>query len=74
MTHITLAEEQVRIVEQAKETIQVRDGQGKVLGCIEPSDFTPEEIAEARRSLNSAEPRYTTSQVLEHLRSLGPRC
>jgi hypothetical protein len=71
MTHITLTEEQARIVEQAREVIQVRDGQGNVLGCIEPHDFTLEEIEEAKRSLASAEPRYTTSQVLEHLRSLG---
>ena len=34
------------------------------------SDFTPEEIEEARQDLESDQPRYTTAEVLEHLRSL----
>lgn len=34
------------------------------------SDFGPADIAEARRRLKSEGPRYTTQEVLEHLRSL----
>jgi hypothetical protein len=32
--------------------------------------FTDEDIALARQRLASSEPRYTTEQVLDHLRSL----
>jgi len=70
MREIVLTQEQTEVVAQAQDAVQVRDPKGNVLGYIEPSDFTPEEIAEAKRALASNQPRYTTAQVLEHLRSL----
>jgi hypothetical protein len=39
------------------------------LGSIDPV-WTEEDIADARRRLASDEPRYTTAQVLAHLKSL----
>jgi hypothetical protein len=70
MTQIILTREQARVVARAQAKVQVCDPDGNVLGYLEPVDFTPEEIAEAKRALASAERRYTTAQVLEYLRSL----
>ena len=44
------------------------NAQGEVLGRFEP-ELTPEELGEIRRRLTSSEPRYTTDQVLQRLRS-----
>ena len=69
MTDLILTEEQTRLVTEAPGTLRVRDHRGNVLGTLAPT-WTEEDIADARRRLASAEPRYTTAQVLEYLRSL----
>ncbi len=33
------------------------------------SDFSPQEIAEAKRALDSKQPRYTTAEVLQHVQN-----
>lgn len=69
MIHITVSDEQAKLIEESGEHIEIRDRNGRHLGYV-AHDFTEEEIAEARRRANTPGPRYTTSQVLEHLRSL----
>jgi hypothetical protein len=69
MLQIVLTDEQAKVVATALKPVQVRDGQGNALGWINPV-WTEEDIAEAKRRLASDEPRYTTAQVLEYLRSL----
>jgi hypothetical protein len=69
MPQIMLTEEQAKQVAEAREPIQVCDARGNVLGYVSPL-WTEEEIADARRRLASDEPRYTTAQMLDHLRSL----
>jgi hypothetical protein len=72
MAHIVLTEEQMRQLNQSPERIEVRDPRNNPIGYLQLqiSDFTPEEIEEARRRLASDQPRYTTAQVLAYLRSL----
>jgi hypothetical protein len=65
-----LTPEQAQVVAQAQQSVQVCDSNGNVLGHIEPIGFTQEEIAEAKRRLASDQPRYTSQQVLAHLRAL----
>jgi hypothetical protein len=69
MSFIVLNDEQAKVVAKALEPIQVRDGKGNVLGNISPI-WSEEDIKEAKRRLASSQPRYTTSQVLDHLKSL----
>ena len=69
MLQIVLTDEQAKVVASALKPVQVCDSRGNVLGRIDPI-WTEEDIAEAKRRLASDEPRYTTAQVLEHLRSL----
>src|SRR5262249_28235353 len=69
MDHIVLNDEQAQLVATALKPVQVRDVKGNVLGYIPPV-WTEEDIADAKRRLASEEPRYTTAQVLEYLRSL----
>jgi hypothetical protein len=69
MPEIVLTAEQARVVAGSLVPVMVRDGNGNTLGRIEPI-WTAEDIADAKRRLASDEPRYTTAQVLEHLRSL----
>jgi hypothetical protein len=67
--HIILDDQQAQIICEATESIEIRDLHGRRLGYV-ARDFTQEDIAIAKRRLESDEPRYTTRQVLDHLRSL----
>jgi hypothetical protein len=69
MLEITLTADQAKIVASALKPVLVRDERGNVLGRIQPV-WTEQDIAEAKRALASDQPRYTTQQVLAHLRSL----
>lgn len=69
MPEIVLTDEQEKVVAGTLKPLQVRDAKGNVLGHFNPI-WTEEDIAEAKRRLASDEPRYTTAQVLEYLRSL----
>jgi hypothetical protein len=70
MPQIILTEEQARVVAAAAEPVLVRDGRGKLVGVI-PPPWSEADIAEAQRRRESDEPRHTTAQVLDYLRSLG---
>jgi hypothetical protein len=69
MVQIVLTDEQAQVVASALQPVRVCDSQGNFLGSITPI-WTAEDIADAKRRLASNEPRYTTAQVLEYLRSL----
>lgn len=69
MQHIVVNDEQARIIRQSSGSVEIRDASGRHLGYI-AQGFTDEDIALARQRLASSEPRYTTEQVLDHLRSL----
>lgn len=70
MPHITIDEQQVRILLESSGTIEIRDRHGNKLGYVSRS-FSADEIADAKRRLASKGPWYTTEQVLNHLSSLG---
>jgi hypothetical protein len=69
MTHIVLTEDQARVIGGATDAVQVRDTAGRVVGYIEPVDFTLEEIRQAKQEIGG--PSLTTPQLVEYLRSLG---
>lgn len=77
MTHIVLDDEQAAVLANAASAVELRDRRGNPLGVVTPADgghgFTEEEIREAKRRLAAGGPRYTTAEVLEHLRSLDAR-
>jgi hypothetical protein len=77
MIRIVLDDEQTKAIAEAHDTVEVCDSHGKVLGVINravlPFGFNEADIAEAKRNLAAPGPRYTTEQVLEHLRSLENR-
>jgi hypothetical protein len=69
MPHITLTDDQVRIVTGASETIELRDPSGKVVGRVQPP--IPEaEIVEAKRRLASAQRRWPSARVQELMAAL----
>jgi hypothetical protein len=81
MNYIILDPTQTASVAAATDPLEVRAPDGTVLGFIHPKrpaaaepredpDFSAADIAEAKRRLASNSPRYTTQQVLDHLRSL----
>ena len=69
MVVIVLNEEQARVIAEARDGVELRDNSGRHLGFVSHG-VTQEEIDEAKRRAASDEPRYTTDEVLEHLRSL----
>ena len=69
MPHIVVDDEQARIIFESADSIEIRDRRGKHLGYV-ARGFTDEDIAVARARRASDEPRLTTEQVLDHLRSL----
>ena len=70
MSLIVLTEEQAQLVAQARAAIPVHDHQGKVVGYLEPTELTPQELAELKRRAKSPGPRYTGGQVQARLRAL----
>ena len=69
MPHIVVDDQQAKIIAEAAQTVEIRDRQGNRLGYI-AHPFTDEDIAVAKRRLQSDEPRFTTREVFSHLRSL----
>jgi hypothetical protein len=80
MTQIILDSAQARVALRAHGEVQVVDPDGNLLGVFSPatncrhdgSAFSDAEIAAAIRSRDEPGPRYTTQEVLEHLRALRP--
>jgi len=73
MPHIIVDDEQARLIREVKatESIEIRDRNGELLGYVNVTHgWTQEDIAMAKQARDSDEPRYTTSEVLEHLKSL----
>lgn len=68
MIHIVVDDRQAKLIAEATEGVEIRDSQGRHLGFI-AHDFSADDVVTARRRLASVEPRYTTSQVLDHLRA-----
>jgi hypothetical protein len=71
VTYITIDQGQAKLIEEADGRVEIRDSQGRHVGYVSHG-FTPDEIAAARRSLDSDEPRHSFEQVLAQLRSLAP--
>jgi len=70
MLHIVVDDQQAKLISEATESVEIRDPRGKHLGYV-AHGFTDEDIAIARQRIASGEPRSTTKEVLDHLRSLG---
>jgi hypothetical protein len=69
MPHIVIDDQQAEVILEATDSVEIRDRRGKHLGYV-AHGFTDEDIAVARQRMASNEPRYTTHEVLDHLRSL----
>lgn len=69
MKQLVLTDEQAKLVAASRKPVSVVDSRGNSLGTITPA-WTEADVVEAKRRLASEQPRYTTAQVLEHLRSL----
>jgi len=69
MIQIILNDDQLKAVQDAAGSVELRDQRGRIVGYVSrPPSATV--IAEARRRLDSEGPWYTTQQVLDHLQSL----
>jgi uncharacterized membrane protein affecting hemolysin expression len=69
VAHITIDDDQARIIARATEMVELRDREGRLLGYA-THGLTEEDIAVARQRLASCEPGITTQQLLGRLRSL----
>ncbi len=69
---IFLDSEQINTVVRSHGPVQVCDSSGNVLGTMTPAAawLEQQDIIECKRRLASDQPRYTTEQVLDHLRKL----
>ena len=70
MTQIILDDKQAEVLADALEPVAVCDPKGDIVAYIEPI-WSRADIAKAKQRLASNQPRYTTKEVLNHLRSLG---
>lgn len=72
MPQIIVDDEQAKLIAESPGSIEIRDRKGDLLGYAKATyKWTEEDIAIAKQRLNSDEPRYTTKEVFEHLKSLG---
>lgn len=71
MPPLVLTSDQAHQLSVVEHPIEVLDDKGQFVGVLQPyAPCSEEDIAAALRSRNSDQPRYTTAQVLEYLRSL----
>jgi len=68
MRDVVVSDDLLRAIAESNGDVRFVNAHGEVLGRFEP-ELTADELAEIRRRLSSSEPRYTTDQVLERLRS-----
>ena len=69
MVKIVVTEDQAKAIAEAKESVEIVDAAGNRLGFF-ARPFTEHDIAIARERAASNEPRRTTQQVIERLKSL----
>ncbi|MEX2142832.1 MAG: hypothetical protein WD894_26485 [Pirellulales bacterium] len=69
MPHIVVDDQQARLITESSSNLEIRDQHGRRLGYV-AHGFSDQDIALAKTRLASDEPRLTTQQVLDHLRSL----
>lgn len=69
MVQIVVTPDQAKQLAEASDSVELIDSQGNRLGFFARS-FLAQDIALARARAASNEPRHTTDQVLERLRSL----
>jgi hypothetical protein len=69
MPHIIVDDAQAELISKSGGTLEIRDRHGRHLGYV-AHGFSTEDVAIANQRLHSNEPRYTTSEVIEHLRAL----
>jgi hypothetical protein len=69
MTPLVLTDEQTKVATSTLRPWQVHDNHGNLVGTFSPI-CTEADIAEAKSRLASSEPRYTTAQVVEYLKTL----
>lgn len=69
MVKIVVTEDQARTIAEARDVVEIVDQGGRRLGFF-ARPFTDEDIAIARQRAASDEPRRTTQQVLDRLKSL----
>ena len=72
MVEIIANDEQARTIIEARGAVCIRDSAGRVLGYVSRDAAADDagEIEEMKQRLKSEHRRYTTVEVLEHLRSL----
>ncbi len=69
MPHIVIDDEQAKVISESTERVEIRDRDGNHLGYV-AHGFDDEDLAIAKDRMASDQPRYTTQEVLDHLRSL----
>lgn len=69
MVQIVMTPDQAKLLAEAKDTVEVVDLNGNRLGFF-ARPFSEEDVAIARERANSNEPRRSTKQVIERLKSL----
>ena len=70
MIQITLSEEQTRQLREAEQTVQFIDADGRPITTL-PHGWTEQDIAEARQAATSGSRRWSTDEVMQHLKTLG---
>ncbi len=70
MQYIVVDARQAKLISEARESVGIRDLHGRLLGYVERA-FTQSELALAKQRMVSDQPRYTTEQVLDYVRSMG---
>ncbi len=70
MIRVIVSDQQARAIGEADQIVELCDREGRVLGMV-VSGIGEDDVRTARAVADSTERRYTTPEVLEHLRSLG---
>jgi ACT domain-containing protein len=70
MPQIILTDEQARILQEAKEAVEVRDPQGRILSFLQPMDSHDAEVVSRHRTRNQPRETIPAAKVQAHMRRL----
>ena len=75
MPEIVVNDQQAQIIFESQDPVQVRDGNGRVLGFIArmPNGDESVEIREMLRRMQTEHRSFSTEDVIHHLRSLDTK-
>jgi len=69
MIYIVVDDQQAKLIAESSQSVEIRDNKGNHLGFVSHG-FSNEDLALAKQRLSSAQPRVSSEELIDHLRTM----